>query len=61
MLKKMNLAFLFKNWSKVFSMGEAFPPQIYEPNIQGNYVREGQRKQILTCLLNIKLVVGPQM
>lgn len=42
-------------------MGEAFLPQIYEPNIQGNYVREGQRKQILNCLLNIKLVVGPQM
>lgn len=28
-------------------MGEAFPPQIYEPNIQGNCVREGKREQFL--------------
>lgn len=28
-------------------MGEAFPPQNYEPNIQGNHVREGKRKQFL--------------
>lgn len=28
-------------------MGEAFPPQNYEPNIQGNHAREGKRKQFL--------------
>lgn len=44
---KMNPALPFNKWSKVFNMGEAFPPQIYEPNIQGNYVRERKREQFL--------------
>lgn len=48
MLKeKKNPVLPFNKWSKVFNMAEAFSPQIYEPNIQGNYVRERQRKQFL--------------